>query len=200
MLKRLRLQGDCSFGSSQRFRASALLRQKNRVAADDLRVARILAQQAVELRGRRRGLARAAEHEGEDGARLPKLAVQLDRALQAAPALVEPAHFEQEIAEIEPSERLRAVQLRGASCQLHGGVAINGPATQFSIGKKVQGRSLGRFGCPTQEIPGVRQIPVPVRDEPEQMQRACLLGKSRKDAETRLTSGLDFSPGETLAC
>ena len=121
------------------------------------------------MRGGLVGLARAAEHEGEDGARLPKLGIQVDRALQASPALVEPAHFEQQVAEIEPSERQCAVEFGCAACQRHGGVAINGLAAQLGIGQKVQRRSLGRFGCATQEIPGVGQIPVPMRDEPEQV-------------------------------
>src|ERR1700723_4069243 len=59
MIKRVRLQGDRSFGLSQRLQASALIRQKKRVIADDLRVVGTFAYQAVELRGRLAGFASA---------------------------------------------------------------------------------------------------------------------------------------------
>src|ERR1700722_18334571 len=69
MIKRVRLQGDRSFGLSQRLRASALIGQKTGVIPDYPRVVGTFANQAAESPGRLVGLARAAEHEGEDGAR-----------------------------------------------------------------------------------------------------------------------------------
>src|SRR6202050_3489294 len=64
VIERPRLQGDRSFGLSQRIRTSALIRQKNRVTADDLRVVGVFPKQALELRGCLVGFARAAERGG----------------------------------------------------------------------------------------------------------------------------------------
>src|SRR5580700_11645559 len=137
VIERLRLQGDRSFGLSQRIPTSALIRQKNRVTADDLRVVGVFLKQTLELRGGLVGFARAAELDGEDAPRLPELSVQLDRALQAAPALVELAHFEQEAAKIEPPKRQCVVEFGRATCEFHGSMAINGLAAQVGIGQKI---------------------------------------------------------------
>ena len=100
----------------------------------------LLAQQALELCNRLGGVARAAQKDGEVGARLPESRVQLDRPLQAAPAFVELAAFQQQMAEVAPGERQCDIQLGGAPRQIERGPAIDRLAEEFGIGEQIQGR------------------------------------------------------------
>ena len=133
VIELVRLRRDCTFGLDQCFSIASLVRQESREAADDFRIAALLAEKAFELH---HGLGRVApspQRDGEVGTRLPEICIQFDGSAQTAAAFLELAHFQQQIAEVGPAERQSAVHLSGPSRQIHGGLAIGVSAEKIGV-------------------------------------------------------------------
>ena len=160
----------------------------------------LLAQQLREALEGSGGIAEPREHDRDLRTRLPEARIQLQRAFKTALAFQIPARVQQLAAEGEPAEGQICVQRERSPRHLQRGGRIGPLAAQFCIAQQIQGRRLGRFGGPAQQILRSAMIAAANCHDAEQMQRGRRVRESLQNTLARLARGREVALHQTVPC